>query len=262
MDPNNQDGSEDEVISSVKIKPPTFSETSVPTWFRVLEAQFHLARISTTKTKYYHAVSQLPAEVLDRISQTELEAEDYDRLKKAVTTTFEKSKLELFNDLMSKQTYSGKPSIYLLDMLRQACKLNIGKDIVRMQFLKTLPGNVRTVLASHTTLTLQQLGELANDLLIMDHPTTVMAVSPPSSAVASPSTRPTNYTSVGLKPFHQNQRPQICRGHIFYGPNSKSCKKWCKWPHKTGLNILPNSRPPSRSSSPAPRSSSPAPSEN
>ena len=255
MDPNNQDGSEDEVISSVKIKPPTFSETSVPTWFRVLEAQFHLARISTTKTKYYHAVSQLPAEVLDRISQTELEAEDYDRLKKAVTTTFEKSKLELFNDLMSKQTYSGKPSIYLQDMLRQSGKLNIGEDIVRMQFLKTLPGHVRTVLASHTTLTLQQLGELANDLLITYHSATVMAVSPPSSAVASPSTtspRPTTNTSVGLKPFHQNQRPKICRGHIFYGPDSKSCKKWCKWPNKTGLNILPNSRPPSRSSSPAP----------
>ena len=68
--------------------------------------------------------------------------------------------MELYNDLMSNQTYHGKPSIYLQDMLRRAGKLNIGKDIVRMQFLKTLPSPVRTTLASHTTLTLQQLGML------------------------------------------------------------------------------------------------------
>src|SRR5678815_5289296 len=79
---NNQ--REAESISTMKIKPPTFSESSVPTWFRVMEAQFHLANIRSSRTKYFHVMSQIPPEVLDRISQAELGAEDHDLFKTAV----------------------------------------------------------------------------------------------------------------------------------------------------------------------------------
>ena len=251
-----QQGGTSGTISSVRIKPPVFTETSVPTWFRILEAQFHLAKISASKTKFFHALSQLPADVVDRLPPSSLDTEAYDDLKAAVVSTFEQSKLELFNGLMSNQTYSGKPSLYLQEMLRQATRLSIGEDIVRMQFLKTLPLQVQTTLASHVSLSLQQLAEIANDLVIMIPPTTVMAVSPPASAAAptartqpARTSRPT--TSFGLTPFHQNQRPQICRAHIFYGPRAKNCKPWCKWPNKNNVTLLPNSR-----------SSSPTPSEN
>lgn len=56
---------------------------------------------------------------------------------------------------------------------------------------------------------------------------------------------------VGVRSFHENQRPQVCRFHLYYGKRAKSCKPWCilSSPH---LNIQPNSRPSSRSSSPQP----------
>lgn len=244
---------EEESISSFKIKPPVFSETSVTTWFRIVEAQFHLANIRSSRTKYFHVMSQIPPEVLDKISQNDLDDEDYDKFKKSVIGTYEKSKIELFNDFLSKQIYGGKPSVYLQDMVRQAGKLNIDNDIVRMQFLKTLPVQVRTVLAAHTSLTLQQLGELANDILVISPQAPVMAVemSPTVATVPKKETSQQNFSS-SVAPFRPNQRPKVCRGHIYYGPRSRSCKPWCTWPTKTGLNILPNSRPGSRSSSPTP----------
>lgn len=48
---------------------------------------------------------------------------------------------------------------------------------------------------------------------------------------------------IGLKPFHDNQRPVVCRAHLYYGQRAKNCKPWCRWPNKGNINILPNSRP-------------------
>lgn len=91
-------------------------------------------------------------------------------------------------------------------MIRQTGKLNIGDDIVRMQFLKTLPVNIRTPLATQTTLTLQQLGDLANDILLMTQPIAVMAVSSPAVASSTPerASQSSATSHYNLIPFYQN----------------------------------------------------------
>lgn len=55
----------------------------------------------------------------------------------------------------------------------------------------------------------------------------------------------------GVRAFHENQRPQVCRSHLYYGNRARSCKRWCML-SSTATNITPDSRPSSRSSSPAP----------
>ena len=52
-----------------------------------------------------------------------------------------------------------------------------------------------------------------------------------------------------VKAFHSNQRPRVCRAHIYFGNFARTCKPWCilKSPE---LSIQPSSRPASRSSSP------------
>lgn len=63
----------------------------------------------------------------------------------------------------------------------------------------------------------------------------------------------------GLQPFYEDQRQRICRHHIFYGPTARNCKSWCWLSNSSpNLNILPNSRPASRSNSPH-RSTTPSP---
>ncbi len=64
---------------------------------------------------------------------------------------------------------------------------------------------------------------------------------------------------IGLRPYHSGQRQVTCRSHVFFGPKAKTCKPWC-WLNGSNpsLNVLPSSRPPSRSNSPH-RSASPSP---
>ena len=31
-------------------------------------------------------------------------------------------------------------------------------------------------------------------------------------------------------PFHPDQKPKICRAHIFYAERARTCKHWCRWP--------------------------------
>ena len=264
MDPNTQnnnnskeDAVDERIFSYVKIKqrPPLY-EIFAPAWFRALEAWFDLEKISTTRTKYIHALSQLPIEVLDRIPQPDVVAEDYDRLKKAVTLISEETRLNLFDEFLSKQNYGLQPSVYLREMLIQADKLNVGEDKVRLSFLKTLPSPLRITLASQTTLTLQELAELADfSPRVANHNTTTTT----TTLIKAPSH--SNDTPDNLKtPFFQNRIPKICMGHIFHGQDSNTCEPWCKWPNNTEVTILSDSRPPSRSSSPLTPTPTPTPS--
>lgn len=72
-----------------------------------------------------------------------------------------------------------------------------------MQFLKTLLDQIRTALASHTSLILQQLGDLANNIVNMTPSTLVMSVSSPAVATTSDSSfsQSAHKSSSGLKPF-------------------------------------------------------------
>ena len=59
---------------------------------------------------------------------------------------------------------------------------------------------------------------------------------------------------IGVRSFSSTQLPKVCRYHLYYGKNARSCKPWCIMA-SSRMNMLPNSRPQSRSSSPAPGNS-------
>ena len=60
---------------------------------------------------------------------------------------------------------------------------------------------------------------------------------------AQPQTRSTSGASFGLRPYHEDQRPKVCRSHIFFGAKARTCKPWCQWPTKAAdLTMQPSSR--------------------
>ena len=65
-----------------------------------------------------------------------------------------------------------------------------------------------------------------------------------------------NYFSDGIpanvRSFHENQRPRVCRSHIYFGNHARNCKPWCIL-KSNDLPMQPNSRNASRSSSPVSR---------
>ena len=56
--------------------------------------------------------------------------------------------------------------------------------------------------------------------------------------------------ALGIRVFHEKQRPFVCREHINFGFIAKNCKKWCTT-KSPNLPLIHNSR----SSCPAPSNS-------
>ena len=155
----------DQVEARMPVRPPPFMETAVSGWFAIINAQFHLANISDSVTKFYHVLSSLPADVVARVDLTVIAGQDFARLKEAIIEMFEKTKPELFEKLISKSVMTGRPSEFLGDLRDVASKVGVGDDLVRHKFIQSLPPAMSTVLAAQRDLTLSQMGKLADELV-------------------------------------------------------------------------------------------------
>ena len=290
------EGEPEQVVGSVmlsNVKPPAFMDTAVEGWFAIMNAQFHLARITSTQSKFYHVLAALPPDTVSRLDPDVLSKTSFDDLKQAVIGLYAQSKPELFERLISKTQMTGRPSAFLHELRDTACKVGVGEDLVRHKMIKSLPPSVGAVLAAQRDLTLTQLGQLADELVPLMQSSCMVAQphSSRQSRARSPSpseryesdrgayysdghTRPSRQhstgqryssgqrspypgrdhregVSAGLQPFREGQRPKVCRAHIYFGVEARTCKPWCQWPDKAHTKMQPRSR----SSSPRPSQS-------
>ena len=241
--------SEQAPIHHVSMKTPAFMESAAAGWFSIMEAQFHLKGITVSETKYFHVIAALPAEIVAKLSATVLENRDYDALKTAVIDSYESTKPELFEKLISKTTMSGRPSVYLQELNATATKIGVGEDLIRHKFIQACPPAISPVLAAQRSLNLQQLGSLADELLPY-FGEKVLHVQQTASQKSTYYEKNRNSSQIptGLRPFSTDQRPKVCRAHLYFADKARTCKPWCKWPNKRNCNMQPSSR----SSSPIP----------
>ena len=258
---------------AVSIKPPDFSEANPATFFTILEAQFELKNISLSQTKFYHAITAIPHTILNTITESIIQKKDYNELKDAVLTTYEKSKPEMFEKLISKTVMTGKPSLFLIELTKIAAKIGVCEELLRHKFVQNLPSTIAPVIASQKNLSLTDLGIMADDLMLLHKNMDVNLAQASHVTTTREHQSRTQYTPnytgipIGLKPFHNDQKPKICRSHIYFGEKSRTCTRWCKFPNKRNCQIW-SSRPGSpastrsRNASTSSRSSSPTRSEN
>ena len=242
-------GNANAAANAVAIKAPIFSETAADGWFCVLDAQFELKNITHQTTKYFHAVSALPPDLIVKIPAAIKNARSYDHLKEAIIQNYEKSKPELFAKLINNTRMTGRPSNYLQELKATAEKVGVGEDLIKHQFTKALPPTISPVVAAQKGLTLEQMGSLADELLPLLEKET-FSVSQSSESYAAKKnfkqdshSYSSNATPLGLRPFNKDQRPKICRGHLYFAEKSRTCKTWCRFPNKEKCTIQPNSRP-------------------
>ena len=266
------------VSAAVSVKPPPFDETSVTRWFNIVESQFILAGITQSSTKFHHILANLPVRIINQLSDNVVSTADYDKLQKALVALFARSKPELFDTLVSQNgIIMQKPTVYLQQLRKIAAQLDVKDDFLKIKFLKALPNTIRPLLVTYDpTTSLEELARVADTLMAYSGDNTqsnVCAVSEntygqcnSASNVyhvqhnsddrnrglgnASRSSVPDfSHASIptGVRAFHRNQRPRVCRYHLYYGSNAKSCKKLC-FLFSPQLKILPDSR----SSSPVP----------
>ena len=266
------------------VKVPDFHDAAAPAWFLILESQFTLHDVVNDAVKFAHAISCLPVEHIPRIHHQIIADRNYVELKKAVIDFYEQTKPELFEKLISSQSIAGRrPSAFLSEISMTAQKVGISDDLVRHKFLQSVDQRMSAVLASMKDLTLPALGKLADELQTFTppaHQAPIYAAQPPVYPVqdndrSRPAYRdqyqprgrspPRNYhgsfqprspsrnfdgsnrpRSDGLTPFNSDQRPKVCRWHIFFGPAANTCTPWCKWPDKGHVKNVLRPRSPSR----------------
>lgn len=248
---------------AVSIKPPEFSETSPAIWFKIVEAQFFIRGINQSQTKYFHAISYLPQDILSNVPPEIIDGEDYDDLKEAIICAYEQTKPELFEKLTASTTMTGRPSAYLRRLQQIGSKLKVGDDLIRHQFVSNLPSTISAVVASQKSLNLTALGSMADELMPLH--SKINSVSMRDTERRRDGNRQQRYDRSSsarrqetsnkgrhpaLQPFHDDQKPKMCRGHIFYAEKSRTCKNWCRYPDKSSCTIQAP-RQSSRSSSPA-----------
>ena len=134
-------------------------------------------------------------------------------------------------------------------MFTVAKQIGISDDIVRHEFLQALPSTISPVIASQKDLNHTQLGRLADELMPLLNNDKAFVVQ---RRLSTKNDSQTNYkgkysqvTSVllNVRPYQSNQRTKICRAHIYFANEARTCQPWCKWPKKNGLQVLPSSRP-------------------
>ena len=251
-------------VAAVKIKVPQFLPSSPATWFTILEAQFNLASISVSSTKFYHAISKLPIETVTHLDDSVVTSNDYDKLKDAVKLYHESTKGELFDTLLQNTPLTGKPSHFLIEIKKIANQVGANDDLIRHRFQQALPSNLAPLIASQKNLPLDDLGRLADELIPLLRDQSICEVGTGSNKDSSfgknnfhtfnkPHVSNFSTKSLTLKPFSDGQRPKVCRCHIFFGSRARNCRSWCQWPDKKHCKVMrSNNTTPanSRSSSP------------
>lgn len=265
------------VTAAVSVKPPAFDESSVTRWFTIVESQFVLANITVSSTKFHHVLSNLPLRVMNQLSDDVIASLNYDQLKQALISLFTRSKPELFDSLVNQHNIMcEKPSTFLRELRKIAAQLGVDDEFLKLKFLKALPNNIRPLLVTYDEGTsLEELARVADTLLAYgssnsvnssgsvslvenrsdDHTRSRSGSSSPGDKNRGSNSRDDTYVKpsipIGVRAFHEGQRPQVCRYHLYYGNKARSCKRWCIL-SSISSNVLPDSRPSSRSSSPNP----------
>lgn len=234
-------------------------------WFTVMEAQFHLANVTVSSTKFYHSLAALPPEVVGQLPATTLASQDYKALKEKISELHEASKPELLDRFLRDRPMTGKPSAYLAEMGRLAAKASLSEDLVRHRFQQALPPTVAPIIATQKATPLDDLGKLADELCSLANDLSINHVPRPDTRTDTRSdTHARNsHTSRSqynrdLQPFSSSQRPKICRAHIFFAERAKTCRSWCRWPNKSSCKVTQSNRNTPHASPLASRDTSPA----
>ncbi len=250
-------------VHRVAVKVPPFYRRNVSAWFRTLESQLKLGRITSSDTKFHHLVSHLPEDIA-ALLLSDKTPENYELLKEEVLRAVEKTKQEKINDLFDITDIGDeRPSIFVRKLVSkmEQCGLNANDDEITQKLLRCLPPNVATPLRAFQDLPPKRVAAIADSMVINYSPQpTVNAVS---NAHRGARPGPTsNFKSrgaseeqmpQGIAPFHPGQRPRICRAHIYYGFKARTCRTFCQFPkglrNPRLLNDLEKTPPQSRSQS-------------
>lgn len=255
-----QTSSTTSTIGHVAIKIGPFWKKDPELWFKQLEAQFALARVTTDETKYHHVVGKVDAEILDCCSdliQTPPATNKYAAIKSRIISEFTESKTNKMQQLLrSCELGDRKPSQLLREMKKLANGIVTDESLIKMLWMQKLPETSQAVLkVSEDLLTADQLAEQADKLGEISRGSNVAAVSTNNDpyAITELKKEIANITveiaalkRKGWSPSQQtpsrsqgnvpNGNDPFCFFHRKFGAAARKCRQPCQFHTKNASN--------------------------
>lgn len=233
-------------ISHVAIKPPPFYKKSPETWFRQLESQFCLGRVSSPETKFHHALAALPEDIACDIDPAITE---YDQLKTSVLDSLRANRFQLIEEaLASIELGSRRPAQFVLDVKRRFSEVGLKADdaVIKSRLLSALPPTLRSALVAHEGVDVDTFAKIADSMIAVTSSDSSFSVSRVETAIPQ-RPPPLAATKFAPRPFYSSQRPKICNAHIYYGSKARTCRQWCQWPGQKPSVLKSGQQTPSQS---------------
>lgn len=252
-----------QVTGTLPLRLPPFWPKNPQVWFTQVEAHFHLRKITTQISRFYHVVASLPPQVADEIddvlSQTPSD-NAYDHLKSVLLTRTMATERSRIQQLLTAQELGDRRPSQLLHQMRQllGSHNHDGHDaILRELFLQKLPEGMRMILAAADDMSLDRLAILADRTADYSAPA-VRAVTTPASqswetaaakieskieqlaaAIAAfgpaqdrPDRSRPRSSSRGRSPSRRTTNSggrSICWYHRTFGDQARRCTHPCSW---------------------------------
>lgn len=158
-------------VAAVTFRLPKFWPADPLVWFAQVESQFVTARITSQATKFHHVVASLPPEVAMEIRDLILSPPDdqpFDKLRSELIKRTSASEQRRLQQLITSEELGDRTPSQLLRRLQQLVGDRLptfDTSLLRELFLQRLPSNVRMVLVSTPSMSLDDLAQLADRIM-------------------------------------------------------------------------------------------------
>ncbi|KAG0422921.1 hypothetical protein HPB47_001273 [Ixodes persulcatus] len=125
----------------IELRLPAFWAKNPWAWFSQVEAQFHLRRITTQESRYYHMVSALPPEVADELDDVLAlppPENAYDHIKEIILARKTASEASRIQQLLTTEELGDRRPSQLLHRMRQLLGTGFGVMHITMRYFAML----------------------------------------------------------------------------------------------------------------------------
>ena len=203
----------------MSIKVPVCMHAAMDRWFAISEAQFKLGNTKNENSISFHVLLLLPPEVISTLMSTIVASKEYAELKDAVMTGYQRTRPEVFEKVMVWAQMMGASM--------SLCQLPAKSVWETILFVITLsrryPMEITPVIVAVKNASLLEL-----DIWPFLRPRKVQNTTTPNR---NRYTRPTTFTGTmprttyNTRPFHENQKPLVCRRYLYSVERSRICKR-------------------------------------
>ena len=232
-------------ISAVAVKlPPWFEDTEL--WLKQIEAAFEICRprITLQKTKYYHLLSALPAQILKLVAdKLDPEVElPYDQLVNAIRVRYRPSTSYNFEVIRNAKLDGRRPYELLSELKENFRHLDsTSENMLRESFIRAMPDTIKNVLIAAAKYTsMDGLVEIADNMLSKHNDRSMNYVNTPEEPRESVDAinaiqqqiqdLKIEVMNISRDSTHrQVKRRVLCYYHRKFGTRAYKCNQPCNW---------------------------------